>query len=311
MGKPIKIAAIGTYIPEGRQSNYPKAKQFGYEDQFIDQKLGFQSIAVKDREETTFDMCYEAVKKLDNIIDLKTKDIQLVTVVSQNPSQAFPHMAAMIHNKLNLNENCMTFDIAQACSGYIHALEIAKTLMDTQQIDYALVCTTDSYRDIINEDDRNVSMIFGDGATATLLCRSSEPGYEILDSTFKTLPNSYECLVSDGGVLRMDGRSVFNYAAKEVPRSIEVVLDKYKLDKEDLDLILFHQGSKFIVDSLTKLIRIPAEKTEFGSSNYGNTASSSIPLLLSKYFGKNAKCNVVLCGFGSGFTLGTSLLKFN
>jgi len=305
----IKIPAIGTYLPVDRQLNSKKAEKFGYDSNFLNNKLGFTSVALKGKEETTLDMCVKAFENLKQKIELNVKDIQLITVISQNPTVNIPHTSAMLHNILELDKNCMTFDISQGCSGFCHAIQIVHSLMESLGYNNALIFTCDTYRDIIDENDHNVSMIFGDGGAVTLLSRDINQGYSLVDATFGTALGSYDCLICDNGLLKMDGRRVFNYAAQEVPKSIQLILERNEMSKEDINLYLLHQGSKFIVDSLTKILGVSPHKTEFSSSKYGNTVSSSIPILLSNHLGNHAKTNVILSGFGVGFTWGTCLLK--
>lgn len=310
MNQSIKMVQVGTYLPTTIRSNDLKAKGFGYDEHFLHEKLGFASIAVKAEEETTLSMCLQAFNDLQEKTSLDVSDIQLVTVVTQNPTIRIPHTSAMLHNQLRLDRHCMTFDISQGCAGYSHALYIVKALMEAQNLSQALIFTCDSYRNLIDEDDRNVSMIFGDGATATLLNRNAKEGFEIIDANFGTMPHSCDCLMTKDSFLRMEGGKVFQYAAEEVPRSIATLLSRNDLTTESVDYFLLHQGSKFIVDSLTKLMRISPEKTVFSASQYGNTVSSSLPILLSDYWRAGGRGNVVLSGFGVGFTWGNCLLKY-
>ena len=203
----------------------------------------------------------------------------------------------------------MTFDISQGCSGYCHALEIVNDIMISRNIDKALIFTCDLYSKIIDMKNRNVNMIFGDAATVTLL-DSQKGKFKILDSNFETLPNSNKCLSIKDGKLEMNGNEVFNYACKEVPSTIKQLLYKRNLTVDDIDCFLLHQGTKFMVEFIRKLLKIPEEKAEFSAINIGNTVSSSIPIqLVENMKKKHKKDYVVLSGFGVGFTWGNVLIK--
>lgn len=310
MSTPIKIAQVGTYLPATIRSNEEKAAKFGYDPHFLHEKLGFASIAVRAEEETTLDMCLQAFRDLQRKTDLDVRDIQLVTVVTQNPTLKIPHTSAILHNQLGMDKRCMTFDISQGCSGYCHALVIVQALMEAQQLDNALIFTCDSYRNLIDEEDRNVSMIFGDGATATLLSRTAAEGFALRGASFGTVPDSHDCLIMQDRFLRMEGGRVFQYAAQEIPKSIAEMLAKHGLTAEEVNFFLFHQGSKYIVDSLVKLMKIYPERSVFSSGTYGNTVSSSLPILLSDYQAAGGRGTIVLSGFGVGFTWGHCLLKY-
>ncbi len=218
-------------------------------------------------------------------------------------------MSAILHNKLEMQKNCITFDISQGCSGYCHAIEIVKDIMISRNIKKALIFTCDLYSKIIDMKNRDVNMIFGDAATVTLL-DNEEGKYAILDSDFGTLPNSNDCLSIKNGKLEMNGNQVFNYACKEVPYAIKQLLSKNNLTIDDIDCFLLHQGTKFMVEFIRKLLKIPEEKAEFSAINIGNTVSSSIPIqLVENMKKKHKKDYVVLSGFGVGFTWGNVLIK--
>ncbi|WDF02039.1 ketoacyl-ACP synthase III [Shouchella hunanensis] len=304
----LKIASIGTYLPSKRVDNKAKAEKYGYAKTFVDRKLGFKSIAKKTKEETVIEMCLKAYDNLTKKQEFNEKEIELVTVVTQSKSVSIPHASAIIHNELKLNKQCMTFDISQGCSGYVHALSIVKSVMQSLNFQNALIFTCDPYSEIIDDNDPNVSMIFGDGATVSLI-NSKESGFFMKDFKFGTVPESNECLINKDGFFRMDGRRVFNYAIQEIPQSVNQLLDKNHVAKDEVDLFLFHQGSKYIVDSLTKQLEVNQDLVIFNSDNYGNTVSSSIPLLLSRYLDSLEIKTVILSGFGVGFTWGTCILS--
>ena len=230
-------------------------------------------------------------------------------MVTQNPDSNIPHMSAILHNKLGMNKDCMTFDISQGCSGYCHALEIIKDIMISRNIQKSLIFTCDLYSKIIDMNNRNVNMIFGDAATVTLL--DKEVGrYAIVDSNFGTLPESNDCLKIINNKLEMNGNQVFNYACKEIPNSIKQLLDKRSLGIEDIDCFLLHQGTKFMVEFIRKLLKLPEEKAKFSAIDIGNTVSSSIPIqLIEKFKEYHKKDYIILSGFGVGFTWGNVLIK--
>ncbi|MBE7150860.1 ketoacyl-ACP synthase III [Bacillus mycoides] len=305
----IKIVSIGTYIPEDRYPNLSKAEKFGYDESFLRDKVGFMNLSRKRKNESMIDLCHNAFKDLNNKMDINLEEIQLITVVTQNPLYKIPHTSAILHNILGVSKNCMTFDISQGCAGYCHALEIVKSLMESLNLTNSLIFTCDCYSEIVNENNKNVSMIFGDGATATFLSREGN-GYIVKDSIFGTLPESYDCLVCQDS-LEMDGGKVFSYASKEVPESIDVLLQRNRVNREDIDVFILHQGSKFIVNYLRTKLNVLEEKAGFSSSDFGNTVSSSIPIQLSNFFNDKVKQNIVLSGFGVGFTWGNCLLEYS
>lgn len=308
MQKKVKIEAIGTYFPDNYIYNHDTATKNGYDVEFLKNKIGFEKLLRKSEKEDVVQFCINAFKSLKEKCDFSNEEIGLITVVTQNPDNRIPHTSAVIHNKLDMGKNCITFDISQGCSGYCHALEIVKDMMIIKNIKKSLIFTCDLYSKIIDMENRDVNMIFGDASTVTLL--NSEDGlFSIEDSNFGTLPNSNECLTCNESLI-MKGNDVFNFACKEVPISIFNLLEKNELKKEDIDYFILHQGTKFMVDFLKKIIKIPESKTTFSATNIGNTISSSIPIQLSDFFHSDIKNKyIILSGFGVGFTWGNILLK--
>jgi len=302
-----RIRAIGTYLPETRESNVAKAKRFGFADDFLENKLGVVSRAVKEPGETRSDMCLRAFQDLCEKVALNKEEIQLAAVVTQHPDVNVPHVAAIVHNRLGLAKHCMTFDISQGCAGYCHALTIVVGVMQMAKLDHAVLFTADPYSDLIDGDDRDVAMLFGDAATASYLSRTGT-GYCLLDSSFGTLPDSYRCLFFDQR-LEMDGGAVFKYAAQSVPPSVAALLERNGLTIDEIDCFLLHQGARYLVEFVRNRSRIPADKAPFEASSYGNTVSSSIPLMFQKHVSEAVLDTVFLSGFGVGFTWGNNLMK--
>jgi 3-oxoacyl-[acyl-carrier-protein] synthase-3 len=302
-----RVHAIGTYLPDKRESNAEKAKRFGFADGFLENKLGVLARAVKEPEETRSDLCIRAFSDLCSSTELNPEEIQLAMVVTQHPDVNVPHVAAIVHNRLGLAKHCMTFDVSQGCAGYCHALTIVIGVMETAKLDHALLFTSDPYSDLVDGDDRDVAMLFGDGATASYITRSGS-GYRMLDSNFGTLPDSYRCLFYRDR-LEMDGAAVFKYAAQSVPPSIAELLERNCLAIDDVDCFLMHQGARYLVDFVRNRSKIPAAKAPFEAAEYGNTVSSSIPLMFQKHVDEATLETILLSGFGVGFSWGNNLMK--
>jgi 3-oxoacyl-[acyl-carrier-protein] synthase-3 len=302
-----RVHAIGTYLPDKRESNAEKAKRFGFADDFLENKLGVLARAVKEPGETRSDLCIRAFSDLCSRTKLNPEDIQLAMVVTQHPDVNVPHVAAIVHNRLGLAKHCMTFDVSQGCAGYCHALTIVIGVMETAKLDHALLFTSDPYSDLVDGDDRDVAMLFGDAATASYITRSGS-GYRMLDSNFGTLPDSYRCLFYRDR-LEMDGAAVFKYAAQSVPPSIAELLERNRLEIDDVDWFLMHQGARYLVDFVRNRSKIPAAKAPFEAAEYGNTVSSSIPLMFQKHVDEATLETILLSGFGVGFSWGNNLMK--
>ena len=305
----IGIKCIGSYIPQNRICNKDKLKKHGLSLDFIENKIGIQSISQKNREMTTSDMCVEAFNSLSkHYKTLDTSKIDFVCVCTQNGDYTLPHTSAIVHKKLALSSNCATFDISLGCSGYIYSLLIAKSFMESNKLKRGLVFTADPYSNIIDLNDKNTSLLFGDAATVTLL--SSDPIFIIGEGAFLTKGEEYGALIKEKNKkLFMDGRRIFNFVIRNVPLNIEQCLRKNRSFMNDIDIFMFHQASKYILDNLIKKLKIDEIKAPFVIGKYGNTVSSSLPLLLEEYMLDIKNKNVLLCGFGVGLSAASLILR--
>jgi 3-oxoacyl-[acyl-carrier-protein] synthase III len=304
----IGIKAVSLYRPKNRINNFDQKDRWGLSDDFINNKIGNLSLAKKSPNDKTTDIAKLAVEDLFNKNKLLNKKVQCLILVTQNPDDSgLPHSSAILHKKLKLSENCAVFDISLGCSGYVHGLGIAKGFMESQGFNNGILVTADPYSEIIDSDDRDTAMLFGDGASATWL--SSNPVWEIGLCDFGTKSDMNKALSVIDGRLNMKGREVFNFAATYIPKSIESILLKSNLTMSDIDLVLLHQGSRFIVETLSRRIG-SVGKTPFLSAKYGNTVSSSIPMMLVDCELKNVN-RILLSGFGVGLAWATCILTRN
>lgn len=318
-GAEVRVTAIGTYIPARRLSNLDRLAAFDLNESFLRTKLGVALRAVKEANEDTSDLCVKAFEDLTAQAPIAPSDIDLCCVVTQNPDHNIPHTAAIVHHKLGLAKPCMTFDLSQGCAGYIHGLAVVTSLMERLGLERALLFTSDPYSKVIDPDDKDTALIFGDAASVSYLSRSGG-GYAFVDGTFGTVPGSSSCLVTDGApkslgdaapraTLKMDGTAVLFHAFHEVPGSIRALLEKNGKAIDDVDLFLLHQGSLRIVDLIKKGLKLSDAKVPFEIAEYGNTISSSIPLMLKRHVIQKKLPSLLLSGFGVGFSWGSCLIS--
>jgi len=304
----LGIQNIGVYVPEGRASNLGKVAQFEIDETFITDKIGVRSRSIMAKEESTTDLCVRAFADLERRGGPAPQDVDCVVVVTQNPGANIPHLSARVHAALNFPERCASFDISLGCSGYVYGLSTIQAFMAANGFSNGLLFTCDPYSAIIDEADKNTSMLFGDAATVTWIGQA--PKLSAGRFTFGTLGGEHAELTSAGsaGPLYMNGRAVFNFAARYVPADIKQLLEINAVPIDSVDRFIFHQGSKYIVDTLRKLLRLDPAKVPFDILEYGNTVSSSIPMILAKDLGEPAYRTFVLCGFGAGLSWASVVL---
>ena len=304
----IGIRAVSVYSPDDYIDNVLQAEKLDSTKEFITDKIGMLRLARKSNKQETTDLAKLAVEALFCAHSLTSDDVECLILVTQNPDgMGLPHSSAILHHKLNLRTSCVVFDISLGCSGYVQGLSIAQSFMQSNGMSNGVLVTADPYSTIINKNDRDTAMIFGDGSSATWLSNDS-PVWDIGPFDFGTDSDQYNALcVEKDMYLHMNGRAVFNFAATRVPESVDRVLNKAKISIIDIDLALLHQGSKFIVETLARRIGLEG-KTPFLAENTGNTVSSSIPMLLATKVSNSAKY-LLLSGFGVGLSWATCILK--
>jgi 3-oxoacyl-[acyl-carrier-protein] synthase III len=304
----VGIKAVAMYQPSENIDNISQGEKLNSSEDFIINKIGMKYLARKDKYEDTSDLAKKAVNLLSNEKGFLLENIECLILITQNPdNKGLPHSSAILHSKLGLQSNCAVFDVSLGCSGYVHGLSIIKSFMESNNFSNGVLVTADPYSKIVNSKDRDTALIFGDGASATWISNNC-PLWDIGPFDFGIDSEQSDALiVGEDGFLLMNGRAVFNFAATRVPKSVGSVLTKANLSIHEVDLVLLHQGSKFIVETLAK--RLGSEgKTPFDSENIGNTISSSIPILLSRVVGGLEK-SIILSGFGVGLSWATCLLK--
>lgn len=303
----IGIKAIGKYVGEIVDCR-TKLARHGVNESFLVEKTGFIGNARMDKQEKASDMCVHAFRELENKTSIDTNDVDFVLVCTQNGDFKLPQTSAILHSKLQLDQTCAALDISLGCSGYVYAIDIAKSFMESNGLKCGLVFTADPYSEIIDENDKNTDLLFGDAATVTLL--SFESHYTLgkpVFSTFGHLSQALRCNHQER--LYMDGRKIFEFALRTVPQSITTCLKANGLSLAEVDLFLLHQASRYLVENMAKRLKVDSSKVPFVASEYGNTVSSSIPLALELFFGMKAESTIILSGFGVGLSVATTTLR--
>lgn len=302
----IGIEEIGTYIPTGRVSNYERKEKFGIDDRFIEERIGVRQVARKGAEEETSDLCVGAFADLQRKTGLDPARVEALIVVTQNPDCNIPHVSAVVHGKLGLPESCACFDISLGCSGFVYALSVVAAFMQANGMRTGLLLTADPYSKVVDPDDKNTTLLFGDAAAATLL--SDTPVLKPGAFSFGTVGREHEKLTCAKGPLYMHGRGVFNFAAKTIPEDILGLLAKSGLGLDDVDRFLLHQGSKIIVETIAAKLGVPLAKVPYAIADYGNTVSSTIPILLADELSGSAE-TFIMSGFGVGLSWASGVLR--
>ena len=252
---------------------------------------------------------------------------------TQSPDYFLPTTACLVQDRLGIPTSAGAFDFNLGCSGYVYGLAIAKGLVAGGIASNILLITSEKYTKFIHKDDKSNKAIFGDGATATLI--STEGFADILDFELGTDGQGADKLMVKNGAtlypnrdgedivdgagnvynpnnLYMDGPAIFKFTTVAVPKLVENTLLKNNLTLNDIDYTIFHQANNLILETLRKKVGIPAEKYYIDVRDVGNTVSSTIPIAIKESMISNKLTgNILLVGFGVGYSWGGCVLKFN
>jgi len=301
----LGIETVAGYLPKNRVSNYDMKEKFGIDDDFIENKIGVRHRALKKSTCRSSDLCVKAFEKLQEQHSVELSEIECCIVITQNPDHNLPHTAAIVHGKLDLPVTCAAFDISLGCSGYVYGLANILSFMQFNGMKKGLLFTSDPYSDIIDPNDKNTALLFGDGATVTLI--GENPLLTAMDFSFGTNGKEYESLVCKENLF-MDGRAVFSFTATTAPKHIKALLAKNSLSDNDITKYYLHQGSRYIVDTIRKRLKVAEEKVPFDIAEYGNTISSSIPMILAKELPTLPKGHYILSAFGVGLSWASAII---
>lgn len=322
--KGIIIKGTGSYTPNKIVTNEMLGKIVDTSDEWILSRTGIKERKITTNENTS-DMAIKSCEVALKNANVDCLDIDLIIVATCTPDSFIPSTACIVQKALGC-DNAVSFDISAACTGFIFALETAKSLMKVNNYKNALVVGAETLSKIVDWTDRTTCVLFGDGAGSVVLSASEETG--IINSVCKTDARKYECLTSysldiknpftkdfveNKKYLKMDGQEVFKFATNIIVKVINEVLEKSNMTIDDIDYIVPHQANIRIIEHSAKKLKIDKEKFYTNLENYGNTSAASIPIALHELNEKKKLKNgdnIILVGFGGGLTFGAMIVKW-
>ena len=301
----IGIGDIGVALPPRRIETATEAPALGIEQARLERRLGFSGLARMEPGSDASDLAVAAVGELTaRGFDLST--VQCLCVVTQNPDgRGIPQVSTIVHGRLGLATSVATFDIGHGCAGFVYGLAIARSFMQCHGFTTGLLITTDPYSKIVDPADPYTALIFGDAAAATVLTATAQ--WRVGQTDFGSSGEMREALrVDAAGRLHMNGKRIARLAGTVVPESIQKALRANGLGIDEVDEVLLHQGSRYIVETIGDLLGA-RDKTHFYAGEYGNLVSSSLPVALALHVRPEVK-RLVACGFGVGLAWATTVL---
>ena len=326
------LKAISYYLPERVVTNEQLVEDFPeWSVEKIAKKIGINERHIAADDETAGDMAFKAAEKLISENGIDRSEIDFVLLCTQSPDYFLPSTSCVIQSKLGLSTKCGAFDFNLGCSGYEYGLAVAKGLIIGGIAKNILLLTSETYNKHIHPKDKGNRTIFGDGASASLI--SVEGFAKMGEFVLGTDGSGFDRLIHKTGAWRhylplndlhddengnllssdhlyMDGKAIFDFSSDSVPLMVEETLAKNKLKMDDVDLFVFHQANKYMINYLRKLMGIENNKFYVFMENVGNTVSSTIPIALCEARREGRlHGNILIVGFGVGLSYGATLLK--
>ncbi|ANC06671.1 MULTISPECIES: beta-ketoacyl-ACP synthase III [Bacillus] len=306
----VGILGIGRYVPEKVVTNHDLEKIMDTSDEWIRTRTGIAERRIADDTIDTSYMAVEAAKKALEDAGVSGEDIDLILVATVTPDRAFPAVACVIQEAIGA-KHAAAMDVGAACAGFMYGMITAQQFIKTGTYKNVLVVGSDKLSKIVDWNDRNTAVLFGDGAGAIVMGAVSE-GRGVLSFELGADGSGGKHLYQDEYVM-MNGREVFKFAVRQLGESCLRVLDKAGLTKEDVDFLVPHQANIRIMESARERLNLPQEKMSMTIEKFGNTSASSIPIAMVEEL-QNGRIQdgdlIILVGFGGGLTWGAVALRW-
>lgn len=318
------ITAMGHYLPEYRLTNAELEKMVDTNDEWIQERTGISERRIM-KEGATSDMAIAAVKELLDRRGIGPEEIDLLICATVTPDHIFPATANIITDALGAT-NAWGFDLEAACSGLLYSLVIGSKFIETGTHKKVVVVGADKMSSIIDYQDRNTCVLFGDGCGALLL-EPNEDGLGIIDSSLHSdgsgkkhlhmvaggsrKPPSIETVQNREHYVYQEGKFVFKFAVTKMADVCADLMARNHLTSDDIAYLVPHQANKRIIDACAERMGVGPEKVMVNIQRYGNTTGGTIPLCLWDWKDQLKKGdNLILAAVGGGFTWGAIYLKW-
>ncbi len=332
-----RIHSIVSYMPETELTNAEICQRFPeFTEAKILAKTGIRSRRISAPDVYASDLAVEAGRRFLSSQSVKPEEIDCLILCTQSPDHLLPSTATKVHGALGLRSGVATIDYMQGCSGYVHALGLAKGLIETGQVANVLLINADTLSKHIHPLDKSTLSLFGDAATATFITGDAPeerigPFVYGTDAAGRTqiaayrggmrrapegdlaaLPPEHQRAV-ETGTLYMNGPEVFRFTLAELPGLVQTLKERAGCTDADVDRYVFHQANGFMLSTIRQVCAIPEEKFTIALEDTGNTSSASIPLALDAELRDGRICagqRTFLVGFGVGYSYAAAQVRF-
>jgi 3-oxoacyl-[acyl-carrier-protein] synthase III len=324
----VEVASVGVAVPPGVLTNADLSRMLDTSDEWIVERTGIRERHIARPEQTVAMLSREASDRALAAAGVTAAEIDTIVLATASPDRLLPSTACDLQALLGA-DNAAAFDIGAACPGYIYALAVAEGLIAAGQSETVLVVGAEKLSTITDFQDRSTAILFGDGAGASGVRRTTRPGRGILSTFIKSDGRLAPLLNRPGGgaadpisekvvcershYMKMAGREVFKAAVLAMADACDEALRKAGVTADEVDLLVPHQANLRIIEATAKHAGIPMSKVMVNVDRYGNTSSASIPLALDQALSEGRVgpgAVVLLVAFGAGFTWGSAVIRW-
>ncbi len=327
MSRAVGIVGLGTAIPQQVMTNADLEKIVDTTDEWITSRTGIRERRIADANTATSDLGAEAAHKALAAANMTAEEVDLIVLATVSPDMIFPASACFVQAKIGAH-NAAAFDLSAGCSGFIYGLAVASQMIATGLYNNALVIGAEVMSKMLNWQDRNTCVLFGDAAGAAVLKPVPEGSgflsfYLGADGTGAELlafpgggsrhPATAETLKEGLHSIHMAGSEVFKFAVRIMGEASQVALDKAGLTADDVDLLIPHQANNRIIEAALRRLKMPDDKVYINLDRFGNTSAASVAVALEECVeqGRVKPGDIVLMvGFGAGLTWGATVLRW-
>jgi 3-oxoacyl-[acyl-carrier-protein] synthase III len=325
---PVKISALGTYVPPRILSNYDLEKMVDTNHDWIMERTGIRERHLVDKGVATSHLATEAAKRALAQRGIEASELDVIIVATVTPDMMFPATACLVQDRLGAKK-IWGFDLIAACSSFVYGLQVGTQFVKSGAHKKVMVIGSDVMSSIIDYTDRATCVIFGDGAGAVILEPSEDPKIDVIDFVHEVdgsgacslympgggslNPSTHETVDKKMHYVHQDGQAVFKFAVKKMAELCETVLKRNGLTGHDIDCFVPHQANLRIIRATADRIGLDPNKVIVNIDRFGNTTSGTIPLAMNTAIeeGKLKKGDLVLvAAVGAGFTVGATLLRW-
>ena len=304
----IKIVATGRALPRKIVTNEEFSQIVDTSDEWISTRTGIRQRHFCE-EETCQSLAVEAARIAVERSGIDKREIGTVIVATATADHVFPSVACMVQNALGLSKEVQAFDLSAACSGFLYGLGVCHSVLLNQKKKYALLIGSEQMSRILDMTDRSTCVLFGDGAGASVITLGENEFYQKAWSDGNTEALSCGGVGGENQHIFMEGSQVFKFAVKAIAQGIDEILELSGKTISDIDSVVCHQANERIIDHVNR--KYEGVKFYKNMDRYANTSAASIPIALDEMYEKGMLkpgMQVILVGFGAGFTWSSALL---